>query len=193
MRVLVACEFSGRVRDAFRARGHNAWSCDLPGIRPQGVHTKYHYRVDALDAIEMREWDLLIAHPPCTYLANSGVRWLKRDRSRFAAMLIAVQFFKQLWRAPVPHVCIENPIMHSHAAKRIGVNWSQKIQPFEYGDPETKATCLWLRGLPLLEPTKIMERREPRVWMMSGKDKAKRRSITPQGIARAMADQWSVL
>lgn len=198
MRVLVACEFSGIVRDAFAARGHDAWSCDLlPTERPGK-----HYQQDVLDACGVwphlihGDWDLMIAHPPCTYLTNAGVRHLHESvssvngKDRFAAMVKACTFFIMLKNAPIPKIAIENPTPHRYARELIG-RYQQAIQPWEFGVPETKRTCLWLKNLPPLMATIIETVRYPRVHMTPpGKDRWKIRSITPQGIADAMAKQW---
>jgi hypothetical protein len=193
MKVLVACEFSGIVRDAFIARGHDAVSCDLlPSERPGP-----HIIGDALEAIETVRPALLIAHPPCTFLANSSVRWLYGgkgkvvDLDRWNKMTDAALFFWQLLAAPVPKVAVENPIMHGHALDIIGHKADQYVQPWMFGTPETKATGLWLRGLPLLTPTNIVDGRTPRVHYASpGPDRWKERSRTDPNIAAAMADQW---
>lgn len=195
MRVLVACEFSGIVREAFTRWGWDAWSCDLLESEQAGNHILW-------DAIETAcdpkwKWDLLIAHPPCTFLANSGVRWLynsagSRIRKRWDAMKDGAEFFKALWEAPIKHICVENPIMHSHAKKIIGVKQSQIIQPWQFGHGEIKATCLWLKNLPPLKPTKVVHGREPRVHHASpGLDRWKERSRTLTGIADAFARQWT--
>jgi hypothetical protein len=189
MRVLVACEFSGIVRDAFLAAGHDAMSCDLlPTERPGP-----HYVGSVIDVISAG-WDLMVAHPPCTYLANSGVRWLYggkgtiRDEHRWHQMRSASYFFKRLLDDDIPRIAIENPIMHRHAGIR---KPDQIIQPWQFGHPETKATGLWLKGLPLLVPTNIVDGREPRVHHASpGPDRWKERSRTLTGIAAAMAEQW---
>lgn len=195
MRVLVACEYSGRVRDAFIARGHEAISVDL--LDSEAGHP--HLIGDALDAIELVKPDLLIAHPPCTYLTNSGVRWLyakdeqdqERAAQRWKDLDDAREFFLKLWTAPVPKICIENPIPHKHA-KLPG--YSQIIQPWQYGHGETKATCLWLKGLPQLEPTNVVSGREQRLHRLPpSPDRWKERSRTFPGIAAAMADQWGAL
>lgn len=191
MRVLVACEFSGIVRDAFIARGHDAWSCDLlPSERP-GPHLQQ-------DALECGlSWDLVIAHPPCTYLANSGVRWLyggkgtDRDEERWKLMRQAAAFFRCLLDYPAPRICVENPIQHRHAGLP---KPTQIIQPWQFGHGETKAHCLWLKNLLPLMPTRIVHEREPRVHHASpGPDRWKVRSRTLQGIADAMAEQWGNL
>jgi hypothetical protein len=196
MRVLVACEFSGIVRVAFIAAGHDAVSCDLlPTERPGP-----HYQGNVLDIIEgfvWGPWDLMIAHPPCTYLANSGVRWLYGgkgttvDHIRWNDMLEAALFFGALLNAPIPRIAVENPIMHRYGREIIGRGHDQIVQPWQFGHPETKATCLWLKGLPPLEPTNIVAGREPRVHHASpGPDRWKERSRTLPGIAAAMAAQW---
>lgn len=181
MRVLVACEFSGIVRDAFRATGHDAWSCDLlPSERPGP-----HIRMDAVLAARSGGWDLMIAHPPCTYLAVSGARWFKDRPGEMAAALVFVQ---DLMDAPIPRIAIENPV--SVISSRIRKP-DQIVQPWMFGHGETKATCLWLKGLPPLVPTDIVDGRQPRVHYASpGPDRWKERSRTLPGIAAAMASQW---
>lgn len=195
LKVLIACEFSGTVRDAFTALGHNATSCDLLPSETPGKHIQG----DALKCLN-DGWDLLIAHPPCTYLANSGVRWLYggkgtvRDESRWALLNESIAFFKALLNCSIPRICIENPIPHRYAIAGIGHSYSQTIQPWQFGHPETKATCLWLRGLPKLTPTNIVSGRTPRVHFASpGPDRWRERSRTLTGIAQAMAQQWSTL
>jgi hypothetical protein len=181
MNVLVACEFSGIVRDAFASRGHNAVSCDLlPTERPGK-----HIQGDVLNHLHDDGWDLMIAHPPCTHLAVSGARWFKE---RQAEQKQAIDFFITLANAPIRSICIENPIgiMSSQFRKP-----EQIIQPWQFGHGETKATCLWLKNLPLLKPTKIVEGREGRVWKEPpNEERWKNRSRTYIGIADAMADQW---
>ena len=192
MRVLVACEFSGVVREAFRARGHDAWSCDLiPCDGDFSHHIQGHVEY-ALD----NSWDIMIAHPPCTYLCNSGVRWLYNkdgsiNRSRWHNMSLAAFFFLDLLNADIPLIAVENPIMHKYAKQIIRQDYAQIVQPWQFGHGETKATCLWLKGLPELKPTDIVDGREARVYKMApSKDRGKLRSITYQGIANAMAEQW---
>jgi len=204
LKVLVACEFSGVVREAFRKRGHDAYSCDLLPTEIPGKH----YQGDVLEILDAVQFDLMIAHPPCTYILNSGCRWLYRggarynangreneiDPVRWQAMVDGAIFFKKLLNANVPRVCIENPIMVCYAKDIIGVEQSQIIHPWEHGHGELKSTCLWLRGLPLLKPSNIVEGREPKVHFMGkkkGVDRGKERSRTYQGIADAMASQWS--
>ena len=196
--VLVACEYSGRVRDAFAAMGCEAWSCDFLPTESTGNHIQG----DAIAAIKWRTWDLIIAHPPCTYLCNSGVRWLVQGQSlnlaRLAQMRDACQFFAALYHSDCPRVCIENPVMHGHATKVLAVHgigkFSQSIQPWQHGDGETKRTCLWLRGLPPLTPSNVVEGRKASVYLASpGPNRWKERSRTFPGIAKAMAAQWAPL
>ena len=196
MRVLIACEFSGVVRDAFRARGHDAWSCDLlpSESNPFPPPDKGpHFQVDALAVAEdpayYGEWNLMIAHPPCTFLANSGVRWLANNPERMRAMQHAAWFFKSLCSVErIPRIAVENPIPHRYAQLP---PYTQIIQPWQFGHGEIKATCLWLKNLPPLVPTSIVEGRHARVHRASpGPDRWKERSRTLPGIAAAMADQW---
>jgi hypothetical protein len=186
VKVLVACECSGRVRDAFTALGHDAWSCDLlPSDTPGN-----HLQCDVLTVLD-RDWDLMIAHPPCRYLCNSGVRWLSEREGRWELMREGAEFFRRLLHADIPQRCIENSIMHKYAAELVGRRQDQVIQPWMFGDGETKATCLWLEGLPKLKPTKIVDGRKPTVHRMPpGPEREKLRSLTYPGIAAAMADQW---
>lgn len=180
MRVLVACEYSGRVRDAFRKLGHDAMSCDLLPTDVDGPH----HQGDVVELLHMG-WDLMIAHPPCTHLAVSGSRWFKDKVKEQAEALVFVQ---TLMDAPIQRIAIENPI--SVISSRIRKP-DQIIQPWQFGHGETKATCLWLKGLPKLEPTNIVEGREARVHRMPpGPDRWKERSRTYAGIANAMAAQW---
>jgi hypothetical protein len=183
VRVLVACEFSGIVRDAFRAQGHDAWSCDL---LPSERGKAWHIQDPAEYAIHLG-WDLMVAHPPCTYLAVSGARWFK-DRQQEQADALA--FVQALLDAPIPRIALENPV--SVISSRIRKP-DQIIQPWMFGHGETKATCLWLKNLPLLVPTDIVEGREARVHRASpGPDRWKERSRTLPGIAAAMAAQWGM-
>lgn len=199
MRVLVACEFSAVVRDAFRARGHEAYSCDL---LPTEGDPEFHFQCNVrrvLTQYPSRYFDLMIAHPECTYICNSGVRWLykldERDPERWAAMEKGARFLKYLLELKrVDRICVENPIPHRYAVEIIGSKPTQYIQPWQYGHGETKKTGLWLKNLPLLEPTKIVSGRVARVHKMSpGPDRWKERSRTLTGIAEAMADQWGSL
>jgi len=181
MRVLVGCEYSGIVRDAFIAAGHDAMSCDLEPSETPGPH----YQGDVRDVLD-GGWTLGIFHPPCTHLASSGARWFSARRP---AQLEAIDFVRTLLASPIPHIALENPIGVLSTA--IGPP-SQIVQPFEYGHGETKATCLWLRGLPKLQPTNMVAGREQRIHRMSpGPNRSRERSRTYPGIARAMAEQWS--
>jgi site-specific DNA-cytosine methylase len=182
-RVLVACEYSGRVRDAFIRAGHDAMSCDLLPTEVPGPH----HQGDVRDVLA-GDWDLLVAHPPCTHLSVSGARWFNDKRGEQAE---ALAFVWTLLQAPVPRIALENPvsIISSHYGKP-----AQTIQPWQFGHGETKATCLWLKNLPPLTPTNIVEGREARVHRMPpGPDRWKERSRTFEGIAQAMADQWGPL
>lgn len=182
MRVLVACEFSGTVRRAFRALGHDAWSCDL---LPAEDGSPHHIQDDAGIVTRFRTWELLIAHPPCTHLAVSGARWWK-DKAQEQAE--ALEFVRELMAAPIPRIRIENPVSRISSAIR---KPDQIIQPWQYGHGETKATCLWLKNLQPLAPTQIVSGREARVHRMPpGPDRWKERSRTYAGIAQAMAAQW---
>ena len=197
MRVLIACERSGIVRDAFLARGHDAMSCDLePSDRPGPHHTG-----DVWPLLGIR-WDLVIAHPPCTYLANSGALRLYRggkkangrDIDRWEAMARAGALFRACRAANAPRVAIENPVMHSYGKRACGIDKpSFTIQPWQFGHPEKKRTCFWTRGLPPLTPTNVIpkhERSERLSNLPPGPDRQRQRSETFQGIAEAMASQW---
>ena len=189
MKILIACEESQVVCKAFRAKGHEAYSCDI--LPTSGDHPEWHLHGDFRRYI-FQDWDMLIAHPPCTYLCNSGVRWLKGNPERFEKMVAAAQLFKMFLgmdQAGIAKICVENPIPHKHAQLP---KYSQLIQPWQFGHGETKATCLWLKGLPLLKPTNIVSGREHRIHRMApGPDRARLRSTTFSGIAEAMASQWS--
>ncbi len=180
MKVLVACEFSGVVRDAFIAKGHDAISCDILPSEKSGPH----YRGDVRDIL-YRGFDLMICHPPCTYLASSGARWwFLRKREQEAAL----DFVRLLLNAPIQRIALENPIGRISSAIRPP---DQIIQPWQYGHGETKATCLWLKNLPILMPTDIVKGRQARIHNMSpGPERWKNRSRTYTGIALAMAQQW---
>jgi site-specific DNA-cytosine methylase len=181
MRVLVACEFSGVVRRAFRARGHDAWSCDL---LPAEDGDSHHYKYDVSYYLH-DGWDLMIAHPPCTHLAVSGARWFK---DKTPEQTFALRFVRHLLDAPIPRIALENPV--SVISSRIRKP-DQIIQPWMFGHGETKATCLWLKGLPKLVPTNVVEGRVARVHREPpGPDRWKKRSVTYAGIAAAMAEQW---
>ncbi len=185
MKVLVACEFSGIVRDAFAAKGHDAWSCDILPTERQGNHIQD----DVLKHLD-DGWDMMIAHPPCTRLANSGVMWLAK-RNLWDQMDEGVNFFLEILNANIPLIAVENPIQHKYARERIRKP-DQIIQPWMFGHGESKATCLWLKGLPKLEPTNIVEGREQRLHRLPpSPNRWRERSRTYQGIAEAMAEQWS--
>ena len=184
MRVIVACEYSAAVRDAFRARGHDAWSCDL---LPTEGDPQWHHEGDITDIL-YGPWDLMIAHPPCTHLAVSGARWFKDKQEE---QKDALEFVRRLLDAPIDKIALENPISIISSKIR---KPTQIIQPWQFGHGETKATCLWLKNLPPLTPTKIVDGREARVHKMApGPDRWKERSRTYQGIADAMAEQWGDL
>ena len=197
MRVLIACEYSGTVRDAFRALGHDAMSCDvLPTDRPGP-----HYQGDVRDILG-DGWDILVAHPPCTYLTVSGARWLYEQGTRapvaerWAGLRDGAEFFRTLLEAPIPMVAVENPVMMGHARRIIGrgkeIGPTQYVQPWEHGHGETKKTGLWLRGLPPLTPSNVVAGRADRIHKLPpSPDRWKIRSTTYQGIADAMAAQWS--
>ena len=191
MRVLVACEYSGTVRDAFIKLGHDAMSCDIIPTDVPGPH----YEGDVLDVIN-DGWDLMIAHPPCTYLSNAGARFLypkgQLNSDRLKLGLEAKQFFMALYNSNIPKICVENPIPSTVYELPL---YTQTIQPYEYGHPFKKRTCLWLKGLPKLMPTNIVNERQsskiPGNWFnKGGKDRQKNRAKTFQGIADAMASQW---
>lgn len=199
MRILIACEFSGRVREAFSKKGHDVWSCDL---LPSFMGGK-HYQKDVLTILD-KNWDMMIGHPPCTYLAVSGNRWMKDNKNRANKRANAILFFMELVNAPIDKICLENPITVMSTIYR---KPDQYIQPYEFGHPETKKTSLWLKGLPKLKPTNIVTpeyitgkdgKRYSRIHYMTqwsaqryfGMDREFVRSMTYQGIANAMAEQW---
>ena len=180
MKVLIACEYSGTVRDAFIAKGHDAMSCDILPTDVPGPH----YQGDVRDLLD-HPWELMIAHPPCTHLAVSGARWFKEKRIEQAE---ALKFVKELLDCNIPRIALENPI--SIISSRIRKP-DQIIQPWMFGHGETKATCLWLKNLPKLNPTNIVDGRDDRIHKMPpSPDRWKLRSLTYQGIADAMAEQW---
>jgi site-specific DNA-cytosine methylase len=186
MNVLIACEFSGIVREAFKAHGHNAWSCDLLPSEIEGNHIQDDI-LAVLNTFHFHnlKWDLMIAHPPCTHLAVSGARYFK---DKVKEQIEALDFVRMLMNAPIERICIENPVSVISSKIR---KPDQIIQPWMFGHGETKATCLWLKGLPLLTPTNIVEGRQPRVHHMSpGPNRWKERSRTLTGIAQGMAEQW---
>ncbi len=198
MRVLVACEYSGIVRNAFLDRGHDAWSCDL---LPAEDNSNRHIQGDARNILN-DGWDLLVAHPPCTRLCNSGVRWLSKAPPGMTLDQIwndlreGADLFSTFWQAPITRIAIENPVMHKHAKALIEdyQKPAQSVQPWQFGHGECKRTCLWLRNLPPLKHTKIVEGRDQRIHRMSpGPLRWKERSRFYFGIAAAMADQWGTL
>lgn len=209
MRVLIGCEFSGIVREAFRKRGHDAWSCDLLASEISGQHLQgdvlkwLNGKPQIVSTMKPEPWDLIIAHPPCTYLCNSGVRWLAPDgvlnKERHGKMMKACDFFAALWFTSSMYGCVENPIMHKYARDYLYSTWkiclpTQRVQPYQFGNGETKNTCLWLRGLPKLVPTNIVAGREHRIHRMPpSPNRGRERSRTFQGIADAMAEQWGNL
>lgn len=195
MRILVACEFSGRVRNAFLDKGHDAYSCDL--VPSSLLPFDRHIIGDVLPLLRER-WDIVIAHPPCTYLCASGVRWLKTQEGRLGKMWRAREFFIACLNANADKVCVENPIMHRRASYKIPPP-SQRIQPWQFGHNEQKLTCLWLKGLPKLKPSIVYKPQHVKRTHSSESDYMKAwgskyriylRSITPQAVANAMADQW---
>jgi len=198
-KILVACEFSGRVRSQLRSRGHDAWSCDL---EPADDKSPYHIQGDVFDAIKSRHWDIMIAFPPCTYLCSMGIWWNNKRPERWADTEAAIEFVQALMAAPIAQIAIENPvgILSTRIRKP-----DQYIQPYEHGDPFSKRTCLWLKGLPKITPTDVVDKGKFYVkknghrmaaWshITSGTNKAKRAKIastTFPGIAKSMADQWT--
>lgn len=209
MNVLIACECSGRVREAFRKRGHDAWSCD---IKPSKDNSPFHIQGDCLNLIK-EDWDMMVAHPPCTYLSFVGNKWFKIQPDRKAKRDEAFSFFMQLYNSKIPKVCIENPLGHPCSAFREA---DQIIHPFFFGDPFLKRTCLWLRGLPKLHyvlddnwfyPRTSCDRPKPihidkngvaKHWCemlvrLPKEQRAAERSRTFPGIANAMAEQWGSL
>ena len=184
MKILIACEYSSRVRDAFIKKGHEAISCDL---LPSDSDLGRHHQGDITDILNDK-WDMIIAFPPCDHLAVSGARWFK-EKQADGRQQQGRDFFMRFANHPCDKIAIENPI------GIMSTKWrkpDQIIQPWQFGHGETKSTCLWLKGLPKLEPTNIVDGRENRIWKMPpSKDRAKKRSLTYQGIADAMAEQWS--
>jgi len=203
MKILIACEFSGIVRESFKMKGHDVWSCDILDTEIEGNHIK----CDVLEILDAG-WDMMIAHPPCTYLCNSGVRWLSKDgkhsnikeknEERWKKMIEGAEFFKTLLNAPIKKICIENPIPHKYAREIIG-KYTQIIHPWQFGHLEQKTTCLWLKNLSELKSTKIVKEEMLKLpkkfrkrihYCSPGKDRWKIRSRTFTGIAEAMANQW---
>ena len=194
--ILVACECSGIVRDAFEAAGWDAWSCDIKKSENGGKH----HIGDAFEFMNSRDWDMLIAHPPCTRLCNSGIQWLtsppkgKTLEEIWKELDEGAELFSKFLNSKIKRVAIENPIMHYHVKKKIRnfIEPAQLIQPWQFGHGETKGTYLWLKNIPPLSPTNIVDGRESRIHnMRPGKDRSTERSRTYTGIAKAMAEQWS--
>lgn len=186
MHVLVACEYSGRVREAFRARGHNAWSCDL---LPAEDNSQYHLQGDVRHWLGLA-WDLMVAHPPCTHLAISGARFFP-EKIADGRQQAALDFVRLLMDVDIPRIAIENPVSVISTKIR---KPDQLFQPWQFGHGETKKTCLWLKNLPPLVPTKVVAGREAKVHKMApGPDRWRERSRTYQGVADAMAEQWGNL
>ena len=194
MKVLIACEYSGIVRDAFTAKGHDAWSCDILPTESPGNH----FQGDVLEHLD-KGWDIMIAHPPCTHLAVSGARWFTEGKKPWSLQEDALDFVRKLLNAPIDKIALENPV--SVISTKIKKP-NQIIQPFEYGHDVTKRTCLWLKNLPNLKPTKIvkpdivlvngkkMSRMHYESFKLPSKERSKVRSKFYTGIAEAMADQW---
>lgn len=196
MRILIACEYSGTVRDQFIRAGHDAISCDILATKRPGPHIQ-----DDVLALINDGWDMMIAHPPCDYLANSGNKHLYIEHDREEKAQLAAQFFRKLLTAPIPRICLENPIMR-HAIERVGRKPDQIIQPYQFGHMETKATCLWLKELPKLKPISDLKEctyaqpnneRQKMFYMSPSKERGLLRSKTYHGFAWAMAQQWSNL
>ena len=192
LKVLVACEFSQVVTKAFRNRGHEAWSCDL--LPTEGVQ-EWHIQDDVLNHLD-EGWDLIIAHPNCQFLCNSGVWALHRDPERWKELDAATEFFNKLQNCGIPKVCVENPIPHKYAREKIG-KYTQIVQPWMFGEDASKATCLWLKGLPELVATNPIKKKRYANQTPSGQnnlgpspDRWKERARTYKGIAKAMAEQW---
>ncbi|CAB4170231.1 hypothetical protein UFOVP901_60 [uncultured Caudovirales phage] len=196
MKILIACEFSGKVRNAFSERGHDAWSCDLLPSESPGNHIQS----DVLEVLN-DGWDMMIAHPPCTYLSNSGVTWLYRNKDRWKDLISGAVFFRRLLNCNIPKICIENPIQHKYAKQIIGKDKTQIIQPWMFGHPESKATCLWIKGLAKLKETENVKEEflslpkniaQRLHYLPPSIDRWRLRSTTFQGIANAMAEQWGL-
>tara|TARA_Y100000004_G_scaffold169781_1_gene204330 strand:+ start:49 stop:609 length:561 start_codon:yes stop_codon:yes gene_type:complete len=186
MKVLVACEYSGIVRDAFAKKGHDAWSCDILPTESPGNHIKG----DVLEHLN-KGWDLMIAHPPCTHLAVSGARWFTEGKKPWSLQTEALDFVRKLLNSSINKIALENPV--SVISTKIKKP-TQIIQPYQFGHGERKSICLWLNNLPKLKPTNIVKGREQRIWKMPpSKNRSKLRSLFYTGIAEAMADQWGNL
>lgn len=195
MRILIACEYSAIVRDAFLAKGHDAYSCDM--LPTEGDPSR-HIQGNVLPLLA-KGWDMMIAHPPCTYLTNAGVCHLYTRPNRWKDLIEGAVFFRTLLHAPIPRIAIENPIMHKYAVQIVGQRQSQVIHPWMFGHMEQKATGLWLKGLPLLTETENVKRamlqlpanqRQRLHYLSPSEDRWKERSRTFAGVAKAMAAQW---
>lgn len=197
MKILIACEESQTVCKAFRERGHEAYSCDTQPC--SGGHPEWHFQADVIELLadHPEQWDMIIAHPPCTYLANSGVSWLHRTTGRWEKMVKGAEFFKMIMDLPVEKIVVENPVIHKYAKAIIGRSYDQTIQPWQFGHDASKRTCLWLKGVQPLVPTEIIKKDKYANQTPSGQNKlgpsperAKLRSKTYKNIAKAMAEQW---
>lgn len=198
-KILIACEESQTVTKEFRKLGHDAYSCDV--LQCSGDHPEWHFQQDVVPLLKQR-WDMIIAHPPCTYLANSGVSWLtgkKAQKGRWEKMKEGAEFFKLFLNNPCEKIAIENPIMHKYAVKIIGRKHDQLVQPYMFGHLESKATCFWLKGIKKLEHTwnrkeemqNLPKREKQRLhYLPPSQERARLRSKTFIGIAKAMAEQW---
>ena len=201
MKVLVACEYSGRVREAMRNIGNDAWSCDLLESEDR---SPYHIQ-DYVEELLKEPWDLIVAHPPCTYLCNSGVRWLYEKEGRWEQMRQGAAFFVEIMKANSPKIAIENPIMHKYSKQELissgcaeygfksDGNFNFSVQPWQFGDHEKKRTCFWTKGLEVLTPTSSLTAKDAKNschFASPGPNRWKERSRTYQGIAKAIADQW---
>jgi len=197
MKILVACEESQAVTIAFREKGHEAYSCDIQEC--SGGHPEWHIQGDAIKEAYSGKYDMMIAHPPCTYLSNSGVCWLHKDPLRWGYLDKGASFFKKLLDAPIKKIAVENPVPHKYAVERIGRKYDQSIQPYQFGHAESKRTCFWLKNIDKLKETdNVKDEWEARPknegqrihFLPPGPERAKLRSKTFPGIAKAMADQW---
>ena len=186
-KALIACECSGIVREEMKALGWDAWSCDTQATEIPGQH----YQCDVREVLS-QDWDFIGAHPDCDFIANSGVQWLDRDIERWKQLWSACEFFRLFLHHPCSHIYIENPIPHKYGLRWIGKKYDQIIQPWQFGEPYQKATCLWLKGLPKLVPTEIVEDRKQACWLESpGPNRKRNRSRTYKGIAKALAQQFT--
>lgn len=195
LKILLGCEESQAVCLRLRELGHEAYSNDI--LDCSGGHPEFHLKMDMYEAIKYTNWDAAFFFTPCTYSCNSGVRWLAKDgkiinQERYDLMVKYASMLKDAYNSDIPFVACENPIPHKYAIEVIGRKYDQIIQPWQFGHGETKATCLWLKGLPHLQPTDIVEGREQKIWKLPpSENRAKLRSKTYAGIADAMAKQWS--